>query len=81
MSVIRQIVRGCTSLPHVGHHPGTAVMLIFALMGALSGWDSGPYGVVFGAGFMMVCTAPFYLCGAYDRARLSDAIERKESSK
>lgn len=73
--MIRQIIRGCGNLPHVGNHPGTAWVLFFMLMGALAGAEHGSWrGAIGGAVFMALGIAPLYLWGAYDRAKLSDRI-------
>lgn len=78
----RQIIRGVGTLPHVGSHPGTYILLLMiggcALAGARSG---GTIGALLGALFMVAGMGPIYLYGAYDRARLSDALEALNHSK
>jgi len=66
---MRQMYRGTGHLPHVGSHPGSLWIVIFAIMGALAG------GIV-GVAVMVGVFGPVYLWGAYDRANLSDRIER-----
>lgn len=80
MKIIRQIIRGCGTLPHVGEHPGTAFLFVFVLMGAAAGASHGGWrGAIGGALFMGACMAPPYLYGAYDRAQVSDRIEGEMS--
>lgn len=75
MKSLKQMLRGCTTLPHVGEHPGTACLFIFILLGALAGRDGGLAGCLGGAAFMTVFIGPIYLYGAYGRAQVSDEIE------
>lgn len=75
MRVIRQIYRGCGTLPHVGEHPGTVFLLMFIIMGAFAGVRGGIWGVLVGAVAMFVFIGPLYFWGAYDRAQLSDKLE------
>lgn len=81
MKFLRQIARGCTNLPHVGEHPGTAFMLIFIAAGAVAGEKGGLQGMAAGALVMACCIGPIYLCGAYSRAQMSDAISEKDSDR
>lgn len=75
--MIRSIIRGCGTLPHVGEHPGTAWLIVFILMGALAGAGRGSWrGAVGGAIIMAIFLLPVYFYGAYERARLSDEISR-----
>lgn len=76
MKVLRQIIRGCGTLPHVGEHPGTLLLFAFFLLGGAAGRNSGAVGIVIGASIMVIVFAPIYLWGAYERAKTSDAIER-----
>lgn len=71
--IVRQIVRGCGRLPHVGEHPGTIAWLVIIL---LCGLANG--GIV---GFLTAATivTPIYLFGAYERAQFSDTLNRLES--
>lgn len=75
MKVVRQIVRGCRDLPHVGPHPGTDILIIFLLMGALAGARGGWWGVLGGASITAVAFVPIYLWGAYSRANDSDRFQ------
>jgi hypothetical protein len=77
MKIIQQTIRGCGTLPHVGDHPGTMMLFVFVLIGALAGSKSSWTGMIGGSIFMLVIFAPIYLFGAYDRANLSDLIEGK----
>jgi len=76
MKLLRQTLRGCTSLPHVGEHPGTLIMFIFILMGGFAGAKGGFWGFLGGASFMALFIVPCYLVGAYSRAQYSDQLER-----
>jgi hypothetical protein len=78
MKVIRQIIRGCGELPHVGDHPGSIWLFMFILMGLLAGVQSGLWGAFGGATLMALFMLPLYLWGAYDRAQLSDRLVERE---
>jgi hypothetical protein len=76
MKFIRQIVRGCGTLPHVGSHPGTGTVFFLVLMCGLAGASKGSWrGALVGAVFMATFMLPLYFYGAYDRANTSDEIE------
>lgn len=77
MKIVRQIIRGCGWLPHVGEHPGTIMLGAFVIAGALALADAGFIASLWGAGFMFVFFAPIYLWGAYDRANDSDRLEKE----
>lgn len=74
--VIRQCVRGCTDLPHVGPHPGAAVLVVVILLGGIAGLK-GRLGFLAGAAIMSAVYVPIYLYGAYRRAQLSDRLAEK----
>jgi hypothetical protein len=75
----RQIRRGATDLPHVGPHPGTAIVAILIAITALAGGQSGGVqGFAIGAGLGVIVYGTFFACGAIDRARISDAYVRRE---
>lgn len=79
MKIIRQIIRGCGTLPHVGDHPGTVFMLAFLMIGALAGAERGGLrGSIGGALAMAVFILPLYLKGAYDSAQDSDRIRGRK---
>lgn len=75
--VLRQVWRGCGTLPHVGEHPGTGFLLLLILTGGAACWRGGLVGVLIGAGLMAAVMGPIYLCGAYSRAQLSDRLSRQ----
>lgn len=78
--MIRQIIRGCRTLPHVGEHPGTWCVFMFVLIGALAGAERGGWrGALGGAIVMALFILPIYFYGAYDRAKISDRISAKDS--
>lgn len=74
MKVIHQTIRGCGNLPYVGKHPGTGILFIFLVMGAIAGERGGFIGTIV-VGIFIV---PMYLCAAYSRANLSDKIVRSK---
>ena len=79
MPLLKQSLRGCRSLPHVGPHPGTAWLIgIVALSGAacLSG---GFIRAMLAAVLSLLVFGPIYLHGGYMRAKASDNISRHES--
>lgn len=74
--VVVQTARGCMTLPHVGEHPGSLLMVMFLLMAGLAGVkNGGTVGFIGGACIMALGMGPFYLYGAYSRAELSDQLE------
>jgi hypothetical protein len=73
LHVLRQTVRGCGTLPHLGDHPRTLVLVVICSLGAVAG------GLV-GAAILAVGFGIPYLLGAYDRAEYSDQIERGEEN-
>lgn len=79
MKHIKQAIRGTGRLPHVGAHPGTEMIVMILLMTAFVGAaHAGVLGFIAGILFGMVIYGPIYLIGAYDRARLSDRLEKGE---
>lgn len=72
--IIRQTIRGCKTLPHVGEHPGTVTLILFLVFGGLATKPS-VLGI-FGTALFLL---PLYLHGAYGRAELSDRLEREEN--
>ena len=75
--MLKRIIRGCTDLPGVGPHPGTGTLIAFTLMGAAAGAKGGWAGAVGGGLIALVFTAPFYLIGAYDRAKISERFVKQ----
>jgi len=73
-SALSCVVRGCGTMPHVGVHPGTGLVVMLILTGAAAGWKGGLVGCLIGAGIMAAGMVPIYLVGAYSRARLSDRL-------
>lgn len=80
MKTIKHIVRGCGWLEHCGDHPGTAVLFVFILMGAIAASNGGWRGCIGGAGFMAVGIAPLYLWGAYDRSVLDEKLSKNNQN-
>jgi hypothetical protein len=72
MHIIKQTIRGCGTLPHVGDHPGTIFLWMFLVLGAIAGLDKGLVGGLMGMVIMGSFAVPLYLIGAYDRAQYSD---------
>lgn len=80
--MIRQIIRGCGNLPHVGEHPGTWFVLLFAILGSAAGFGDGSWrGALGGAAIMTAFVLPFYLIGAWSRAEESDRLVNEERFK
>lgn len=79
MNAVRQIIRGCGYLPHVGEHPGTGMIVLFVIMGAVAGLHAGWRGALGGALLMGAVFGPMYLYGAWDRANISDRITAKSA--
>lgn len=81
MGAAKQIVRGMGTLPHVGEHPGTGLMLNWIAAGTLAGGiKGGIVGILGGATIMIMGLGPLYLWGAYDRARISDRMSNPHSA-
>lgn len=79
--MIRQILRGCGTLPHVGEHPGTMSLFMMIAIGALVGASKqGAITAAGGAALMAIFTIPLYLYGAYGRAEDSDHLELADKS-
>lgn len=77
-----QCLRGCSDLPHVGSHPGTMWIIFMITAGAAAGAERGGVnGAIGGALFMAIGLVPFYLAGAYYRAKDSDRRTATEGSK
>lgn len=78
-SLLRDIRRGAGTLPHVGPHPGTPILLGFILLGGvagLSGGQGGPsiLGLMSGS---LAAAIPFdalYAAGCIGRARANDSL-------
>jgi prepilin signal peptidase PulO-like enzyme (type II secretory pathway) len=77
MKTLRHIIRGCGTLPHVGEHPGTLLIVAFLLIGALAGSKGGWQGALLGAGVMAAVFVPMYLYGAYSRSVESEQYENR----
>jgi hypothetical protein len=75
--IFTQIIRGCGDLPYVGEHPGTPVMILMMLAGGGAGIKGGMSGFLAGICFMAVFILPIYLYGAWDRAELSDVLQKE----
>ncbi len=79
MTALRQIIRGCGTLPHVGEHPGTLYVVALIGAGAYAGAtrSGSVLGALVGAAIVGVVILPMYLYGAYERARISDRMEAR----
>lgn len=80
MTVLRQIIRGCGTLPHVGEHPGTVLVVFIVVLGVVAGGRGGWLGALLGGVLMLGVFGPMYLWGAYDRANISDRMSSHELS-
>lgn len=77
--IAKQCWSGCFWLPHVGSHPGTAVCFgLIAITGIAGAQGGGIIGFVAASAFAAIIYGPMYLYGAYDRARISKALEEAE---
>lgn len=80
---LRQALRGCRTLPHLGPHPGTPWLILLVVVGGLSGFvgrDPGLLPAIAGAGLMALVFGTLHLIGAVDRARASDRMEREREA-
>lgn len=79
---LRQMARGCTTLPHVGSHPGVPIAFLMVFMGAANGlaYRGIPGAIFFGLG-TCAFIFPILLLGAHGRARLSDDKVRRQAAK
>jgi hypothetical protein len=76
--MLKSVIRGCGTLPYVGEHPGTGMVIGLTLITGLAGASKGGLaGFFFGAGLALVIYGPMYFYGAYDRARISDRISSR----
>lgn len=82
MKILKDAMRGCRWMPHVGSHPGTPLLFILIVMGGLAGSGSSEdaflKGLLVGSFLMAVPFGALYLAGAVARARLSDRVTRKD---
>ncbi len=80
MNFLRHIIRGCGNLPECGEHPGTSVLLIFLLLGFITGLQRGSFlGGLAGLGISALFYVPLYLYGAYNRSVCDEKLSmRKE---
>jgi len=77
MTLVRQVVRGCGNLPHVGSHPGTVWFAALVGVACLQGLNHGMAGAALAGGMMFVAMGAIYFSGAYSRACLSDRLSAK----
>jgi hypothetical protein len=81
MKIIRQIIRGCGTLPHVGEHPGTDTLIVLLVLGMIGGSQKGGWiGGLVGLAGMAIIIGPVYLYGAYGRACLSDELSSEQGA-
>lgn len=70
MKLLKDIIQGAGYLEGYGNHPGTDMLLIFTLMGALAGAPRGGWtGALGGALAMIVFMGPLWCMGCVGRAR------------
>jgi hypothetical protein len=77
MNTLRQVIRGCGYLPHVGEHPGTIPLVVLTVMITAAVGVFGPIGIAAGFIISVAFNGALYLRGAYERAELSDSIEKR----
>lgn len=80
MRTLRQVIRGCGTMPHVGNHPGTVWFAALVAVGALQGVNNGWIGAAIGGCLMFAAMGAIYFTGAYQRAGLSDRLEAKRTT-
>lgn len=77
-SVIRNVIRGCGTLPHVGEHPGWPMLVAMLALGGIAGVRNesmtAPIGLLIGLSITAAVAIPAFLVGAHQRAVTSDAI-------
>jgi threonine/homoserine efflux transporter RhtA len=74
LKIIKQIKRGCGTLPYYGEHPGTMVCILLILVGAVAGAQDGLKPALVGMLITAVFVLPMYFMGAYYRAKDSDEL-------
>lgn len=76
-----QAVRGFGRLPHVGEHPGIAIILFLAVIIISSGVTAGGLtGGIAGAIGFCLTLLPLFAYGAWDRAEISDRKLRRDAA-
>lgn len=79
IKIFKQTIRGIGTLPHVGEHPGTGMVIFLILITGLAGAQKGGwFGFMVASAFALIVYGPMYLWGAYDRAQTSDRIEKSK---
>lgn len=74
----RQTLRGCTTLPVVGAHPGTSFLLLMIAVSGLAGaQDGGVIGFLFSALAAGIVFGAIFAIGAHGRATWSDRHRRR----
>ena len=77
--IVAKCWRGCFWLPHVGSHPGTAIVIgLIAITGAAGAQSGGVIGFSAAAAVALLIYGPMYLYGAYSRASISKALEESK---
>ena len=61
--------QGCFDLPGYGPHPGNGYMIMLIAFGAIAGVNGGWETSIFGAVISVLIFGPFYIGGAYGRAK------------
>ena len=78
MRWLKQVMRGCGTLPHVGSHPGFEGAVGMLVVGGVFGAEDGGWrGVLGGVLLAAIFVVPLYLIGAYDRANESDRLSKR----
>lgn len=74
LNILKQIYRGTTTLPFVGEHPGTIIIIfLVVVMLFLAIKTLFWFGLIGIIPFLAV-----YFYGAYERAKLSDRLSSKD---
>lgn len=83
-TLLQDIRRGSGTLPHVGAHPGTPILIGLTLLGGIAGMSGAPEGSaalsgILGALVMAIPVGVIYAVGCVGRARTSDALMERRS--
>ena len=76
---IKDAWRGAGYLEGYGDHPGTGMLIVFILMGGITGMQRGGlWGFLDGCLIMVLCFGPLWIAGCIGRARSYDRYNNKE---
>ena len=80
--VMRNVVRGSGTMPHVGEHPGLPMVIFGGVFLLLTIFVNGPFAsitlLMLGLQFFLLLA---FAVGSYERALLVDALRREEEQR